>query len=517
MQKLRDWRDKEAARIGRPPYYVLSNGDLYQVVQNNPLKKEDLKDLPGWGDRKIAKYGDKVLKIMQKQEKGYQKSKAVNSEKNFIETNNSGEVLDKNEKNNVISVSEYVNLINFTVSQFGVIKVKGEISDLSGAQRGLAFFDLKDTQKDNCVMQCVVFRRNFEYLKHMLEEGMEVVVYGKPSMYEPNGSFRFVVDKMEPVGEGAYRKAMEKLKKKLQEKGYFSLERKRFVPDEIRNIGLITSKNGAAIDDFRKNLEEFGFQVFLKNVFVEGASAEASVINAIKFFNRLNFELDVLVLIRGGGSWESLRAFNEEKVVEAVAESRLPVITGVGHQKDETLAGMASDVDCSTPSMVASFLSEKRRNVLDKALELKKNLLERQENLLENKYDDLLKINRELTTKIENIFYRMDILKNNFKEKLSAKLAEEEKQSEKLKSFAKNLSDLLENQIERKEIFLNNFSKSLQFLNPKKILSRGYSIVYDEGGRIIKETQDAIKEQKIKIEVSDGFFDSLVKKIYRKK
>jgi exodeoxyribonuclease VII large subunit len=350
----------------------------------------------------------------------------------------------------------------------------------------------------------------------MLEEGMEVVVYGKPSMYEPNGSFRFVVDKIEPVGEGAYKKALERLRKKLQEKGYFSPERKSIVPDEIRNIGLITSKNGAAIDDFRKNLEEFGFQVFLKNVFVEGASAEASIIEAIKLFNRLNFKLDVLVLIRGGGSWESLRAFNEEKVVEAVVESRLPIITGIGHQKDETLTGMASDVDCSTPSMVASFLSEKRRNILNKIMELKEALLRKKEDSLKNKHNDLLKINRELTAKVENIFYKMDILKNNFKEKLSSRLLEMENRIDKINIFKKAFSDLIKSQIERKETFVDNFSKSLQLLNPKKILARGYSIVYNKKGEIIRKTEDIAKEQEIKTEVSDGFFDSVIKKIYKK-
>jgi exodeoxyribonuclease VII large subunit len=516
LQKLKNWRDKEAARMGRPSYYVLSNNNLYQVVQNNPQNEEELKNLPGWGDRKVAKYGDKILKMMHDQEENSYERNFSSSEKNLADTNKSGEVFEEGQKNNVISVSEYVNLINFTVSQFGIIKVKGEINDLSGTQRGLAFFDLKDTQRDNCVMQCVVFRRNFEYLKHMLEEGMEVVVYGKPSMYEPNGSFRFVVDKIEPVGEGAYKKAPERLRKKLQEKGYFSPERKSIVPDEIRNIGLITSKNGAAIDDFRKNLEEFGFQVFLKNVFVEGASAEASIIEAIKLFNRLNFKLDVLVLIRGGGSWESLRAFNEEKVVEAVVESRLPIITGIGHQKDETLTGMASDVDCSTPSMVASFLSEKRRNILNKIMELKEALLRKKEDSLKNKHNDLLKINRELTAKVENIFYKMDILKNNFKEKLSSRLLEMENRIDKINIFKKAFSDLIKSQIERKETFVDNFSKSLQLLNPKKILARGYSIVYNKKGEIIRKTEDIAKEQEIKTEVSDGFFDSVIKKIYKK-
>ncbi|MFO7807681.1 MAG: exodeoxyribonuclease VII large subunit [Candidatus Moraniibacteriota bacterium] len=508
LEKLKKWRDSEARKQGKPSYYVLSNDNLYQVIENSPQGKKKLVELKGWGPKKVEKYGDKVLAILNGG--GGKSSNSVQANEDFQSTENE-------EKNSIISVAEYINFINLTIGQFGNIKVRGEINDLSGVQRGLAFFNLRDTQRDNCVMQCVVYRRDFEYLKHLLEEGAEVIVHGSPSMYAPNGSFKFAVFKMDPVGEGAYKKALEKLKKKLESKGYFASERKKPLPYVIKNIGLITSKNGAAIEDFRKNLENYGFRVYLRNVYVEGAMAEDSVIGAIKFFNRINWDLDALVLIRGGGGWESLKTFNEERLVEAVVESRLPLITGIGHQKDETLVGMASDADYSTPSIVATFLSEERRKVVEALGDTEENMKFKMDIIINRKYDFLLRNNQNLKYQAEKVFYKFEMVRNRFLENISGKIKEIDTRFEFIANFKSRVENILNYKIERSEIDLKNFSTSFDLLNPKKILSRGYSIVYNKKGEVVKSVDNLKEGDQVKAELGNGFLESIIKKIHRKR
>ncbi|MDZ7611781.1 MAG: exodeoxyribonuclease VII large subunit [Candidatus Moranbacteria bacterium] len=512
LQKLKDWRDGEAGKLGKPSYYILSNDNLFKAVQERPQSKEELVKIKGWGEKKAWKYADKVLSIINESQE--ELSEDASSAKAP-----DGQPLDggDREHDNVISVAEYINLINYTVQQFGAIKVKGEINDLSGMGSGLAFFNLRDTQRDNCVMQCVVFRRDFEYLRHLLEEGLEVVVFGSPSLYAPNGSFKFMVSKMEPVGEGAYKKALEKLKRKLQAKGYFEPQRKRPLPYVIQNIGLITSKNGAAIEDFRKNLASYGFNVYLKNVFVEGNMAESSIISAIRFFNKLNMKLDALVLIRGGGGWESLKTFNEEKLVEAVVESRLPVITGVGHQKDETLAGMASDADYSTPSIVATFLSDQRRKAVEELESYGNEIAEKEKRILERKYSFLFNINQNLKSQAEKVFYQFENLKSRFLDNLSGRLQGVERGFLELENFKSQAKRNVLLNLEKKERELERLSKTIDFLNPKNILSKGYSIAYNEKGGIIRGAEDIEVGSVMKVETSQAKISSKVIGKRRKK
>lgn len=499
IQKLKEWRDELARKSNKPAYYILTNKNLEDALDLNPENYQELETLNGWGPKKVEKYGDDVLRIIRGAEEI--------EDKNLFTENQTDET--------ILSVAQYVNFINLTIQQFGEIKVTGEINDLSGVSRGLAFFDLKDTKDKDSTMQCVVFRNNFQYLSHLLEDGLEVIVYGLPSIYPKNGNFKFVVTRIEPVGEGSYKKALEVLKKKLIEKGYFSEERKRVLPEVIKKIGLITSNNGAAIHDFKRNLEEFGFEVFLKNVYVEGDQAEASIIQAIKLFNRQARPMDVLVMIRGGGSWESLKTFNSEKVVEAVISSKIPIITGIGHENDETFVGLSSDFNCSTPSITATYLSQSRKEILEKCFQLNDNLQETQEDFLNGYKNKIVNYLNKLSSKMENFFNQFNQLKQQIFNFINEKIFQANSTLEGARVFSNKLISEVENNYKNKVNFIDFFETKLGILNPKKILSRGYALIY-QGEKVLDSIQQVDKNKLLKIEFRDGFLTTKIKKIINK-
>ncbi|MEY4723573.1 MAG: hypothetical protein RLZZ324_1086, partial [Candidatus Parcubacteria bacterium] len=204
-------------------------------------------------------------------------------------------------------------------------------------------------------------------LRAPLEDGMRVRIHGVPKVYAKSGKLSVNVDRAEPVGEGALRRAFELLRKKLDGEGLFAPERKRAVPRFPRRIGLIASRESAAYTDFLRILGNRwgGTEVLSAGVAVQGKDAAAQIVSAFEWFNaHPDEEVDVIVLTRGGGAFEDLHAFNDEMVVRAVFSSRIPVVVGVGHERDETLADFAADVRASTPSNAAEIVVPDRREIL---------------------------------------------------------------------------------------------------------------------------------------------------------
>jgi exodeoxyribonuclease VII large subunit len=490
LEKLKQWRDDLAKRVGKPSYYILTNKNLEDALNLSPENPQELEELIDWGPRKIEKYGSDVLAIINFKEE--------------IQENESQELKNSANEEVILSVAQYINFINLTVQQFNEIKVTGEINDLSGTNRGLAFFDLKDSKDQDSTMQCVVFRNSFQYLEHLLEDGNEVIVYGLPSIYPKNGNFKFVVNKIEPVGKGLYRKALEKLRKKLLEKGYFSEDRKRALPRVIKKIGLITSSNGAAIHDFKRNLAEFGFEIYLKNVYVEGDQAERSIIGAIDFFNRQAENLDILVIIRGGGSWESLKTFNNEKVVEAIIGSKFPVVAGIGHENDETFAGLSADFNCSTPSIVATYLSQTREQVLEECLDLNSKLQTAEEKFLEYYENKIFNFLNNLSYGVEKIFNLFNFSERKLSNLLNEKIFQINNLIQKNDVLKKRLTVSVEDVLEKRQNAINFFKSKIDFLNPENILNKGYAIIFSKRGSVLDSIKKIKIGKKIKIRLKDG-------------
>ncbi len=252
-----------------------------------------------------------------------------------------------------LSVGAFLDLVN--ESFLGVfVSVRGEVFGLE-ERRGIQYFSLKDSEGSG-VMSCILFRSDSLRASVSISEGMEVVVEGSPHIWKPRGKFSFRVSNLRPAGEGALKKAYDALKRRLTEEGVFDESRKRPMPTFPRRIALLTSREGAAIGDFTANLGRFGFSISLFDVHVEGSRSVAELLEGIRFFNTHRDRWDALVLIRGGGSLESLEAYNDERVVRAVAGSELPVIAGIGHEKDVPLATLAADCMVSTPTAVAMLL-----------------------------------------------------------------------------------------------------------------------------------------------------------------
>lgn len=258
----------------------------------------------------------------------------------------------------IFSVSELIEILN-TFFRREEVRIRGEISELKRAVSGHVYFTVKDKEVDgsgaNAVMDVIIWKRNYEISGIALEVGMEVVLTGHPNIYPPTGRLSFVANTVELVGEGALKKAYEALKAKLTAAGAFDQARKRPLPEFPTRIGVVTSLKGAVIHDFENNLGKFGFEVIVCDSRVEGQAAVPDLLAAINTMRR--FELDALVIIRGGGSLESLQAFNNEALVRAIVDFPVPVIAGIGHDQDVPLAALAADYMTSTPTAAAHLLN----------------------------------------------------------------------------------------------------------------------------------------------------------------
>jgi exodeoxyribonuclease VII large subunit len=242
---------------------------------------------------------------------------------------------------------------------FTDIWVTGEISNCHEAQSGHIYFTLKD---ERAQVRCVCFKNQLRTMKFRPENGLHVTVRGSISVYEWRGEYQIYVENIEPVGLGALQLAFEQLKRRLEAEGLFSADRKKPLPLLPSRIGLITSPTGAAVRDvvriLRRRFRNVHLTVYPVRVQGDGASTE--IVRAVQFFNRRK-TVDVLILARGGGSLEDLWAFNEEEVARAIAASEIPVISGVGHETDFTIADFVADVRASTPSAAAELVVQTRR------------------------------------------------------------------------------------------------------------------------------------------------------------
>jgi exodeoxyribonuclease VII large subunit len=275
----------------------------------------------------------------------------------------------------VFSVSELTGRIrDLFIRNFTDILVEGELSNCHEAASGHLYCTLKD---DRAQIKCVCFKAQLRLMKFRPENGLHVTVRGSISVYETRGEYQIYIENIEPVGLGALQLAFDQLKKRLEAEGLFSAERKKPLPMLPRCIGLITSPTGAAVRDVVRILRRRFHNVHLTlyPVRVQGDGAAAEIVRAVQYFNRQQ-TVDVLILARGGGSLEDLWSFNEESVARGIAHSTIPVISGVGHETDFTIADFVADVRASTPSAAAELVVQTRREFDKHVAELRGALTE---------------------------------------------------------------------------------------------------------------------------------------------
>lgn len=254
----------------------------------------------------------------------------------------------------VFSVSEYIEFANALLGQ-AVVTIRGEVTSIS--DRGHLYFSLTDAT-EQAVLSCALWKSVRSRLPFAVEAGMEIEVVGHANVYAPSGRFTFIVESAAPVGEGALRAAYAKLKAKLEAAGYFLPDRKRPLPRYPQRVGLLTSAQGEALHDFRKHLAPVGLTVLHRDCRVEGLGAVGSIVRGLRWFNEQADPVELIVLTRGGGSLESLQAYNSFEVAEAVFASRIPVLSAVGHERDESIADYVADARASTPTHAGRLLSQ---------------------------------------------------------------------------------------------------------------------------------------------------------------
>lgn len=259
-----------------------------------------------------------------------------------------------NEENKPISVSQYIEILNSQLRKISAI-ITGEISEAKLHTSGHLYFNLKDEENES-VLQCVIWRSNYEACGIDLKIGMKIIAVGHADIWPKSGRLTFKAGAIELVGEGIIKKRYDALKKKLTEEGLFDPSRKKPIPDYPQKIGVVTSKTGAVIHDFLNNLGKFGFKVKFIDARVEGPEAVPSLLRAIEVFRKMS--VDVLVIMRGGGSIEALQAFDNEKLVREIVKFPAPVIAGIGHHQDVSLVALAADAMESTPTATANLLGK---------------------------------------------------------------------------------------------------------------------------------------------------------------
>jgi len=395
---------------------------------------------------------------------------------------------DKRPKEKVLSVAEFVKELNAILTPKQAI-VLGEVSQVS-SRSNYTFFNLKDKDEE-VSLNCFVWQRRLKSLGIDLREGMELKVNGFPKVYPRTGSLTFEVEGIGLIGEGALKVAFEKLKARLEGKGYFAPERKRPLPPFVDRVGLITSRYADAKTDFLEHLGNFGIQIYFADVRVEGTRAVSNLVQAIKFFNENVSEVDVLVVTRGGGSLESLQAFNSEDVARAVYGSKIPVLAGIGHEADQTITDLVADIRASTPTHAARILSDPWKRA---TLEIKTSRGEMLGNLQKSA------ANRQ--EKIEKI--GLDIL-------TTFRKAQNEHQ-QNLDNLIGDLAVSFGQRLETIKKLFQEQKEKLELASPLNRLRQGYSIV-KLGDSVIHSVHQLSVNDILKIKLFEGMAVSQVKEV----
>jgi exodeoxyribonuclease VII large subunit len=399
----------------------------------------------------------------------------------------------------IISVSEFLAIINETLSfAYPRVTIEGEVSSFKVNQGKFVFFDLKDESGTlNCFMM-------LHQLKLPLEDGMKIRATGSPKITKYS-KFSLTVRDIELAGEGELRRAMELLKRKLQAEGLFDDSRKRPLPPFPRRIGLITSGASAAYSDFIKILGARwgGVEVILADISVQGIRAPDQIVEALEYFNLLPEPADVIVLIRGGGSLEDLIAFSTEPVARSVASSRTPIVVGVGHEIDFSLADYAADVRAATPTDAARLVVPDRNEIAARVDAVKRRidnslfrLVHTRQTQIDrsiNVFEAYLRHPRERVTAREAALWRgLDRLSH----RLSIASGESARLSHRLSDFERLVIAKTKND-------LANLERVLRGFDPTSILNRGYAIVRHDD-HILRSSADIAPGDSLMIQLAKG-------------
>ncbi len=362
--------------------------------------------------------------------------------------------------------------------------VRGEISNFSQPRSGHLYFTLKDSES---AMRCVMWKLSAMRLRFTPTDGMLVEAHGAMSIYPAQGQVQLYVDALRPAGEGALYQEFLRLRAQLEAEGLFDPSHKRALPRLPKHIGVVTSATGAALHDILQTLNRRlpTLRVTVAPTPVQGVEAPAGIIAALKRLNSLP-DLDLIILARGGGSIEDLWAFNDEGVARAIFASRYPVISGVGHETDFTIADFVADLRAPTPTGAAELATPITKEELRAALQGAEAQLTE---LINRQLEDLKQALQLAQSELRRSSPLLRILNN----------------IQRLDELQGRLERAIQQQLQRKQNNLANASDRLASLNPQAVLKRGYAIITDQAtGQIISHTRQAVPWQPVWLQVQDG-------------
>jgi exodeoxyribonuclease VII large subunit len=433
------------------------------------------------------------------------------------------------------SVSDLTGRIrDLLAGEFTDVFVEGEVSNAHAAQSGHLYFTLKDI---NAQIRCVCFRTQLARLKFRPEDGLHVTVRGSISVYEARGEYQFYVEHVEPVGLGALQLAFDQLKKRLDAEGLFDPDRKKSLPVLPQCVGLITSPRGAAVRDVVRILQRRfpNLHVVLYPVRVQGEGAAGEIVQAIRYFDRKQLA-DVLILARGGGSLEDLWAFNEEPVARAIVACTIPIIAGIGHETDFTIADFAADIRASTPSAAAEMVVRTRQefdahlcDLRDKIAQLLRyRVLQASHKLREldlhraaRRLEDALRRRRQHTDefaaqlaaalrgRVQTLQQRLELALSrlaavDFRARLRAAAV-------RLDQRATQLGVRASRALAAKGQLLDKLLVQLEERSPLRVLERGYAICYDAAGNVVQAADQVMIGDHIRVRLARGRLGAEVK------
>lgn len=433
----------------------------------------------------------------------------------------------------IYSVSELTgDLRKRLEKEFWSIRVQGELSGVSAPSSGHFYFALKD---EKCLIRCAWFKNRRNANSILPEEGMQVIVDGQISLYQPRGDLQLIITGMQISGEGALRLAFEKLKQKLDAEGLFDAEHKQPIPEIPKTIGLITSPTGAVLHDMMITIQRRFpmLRTILYPVAVQGEHAPDEIVRMFKVAARRN-EVDVIVLARGGGSAEDLQAFNTEQVAKAISNCPIPVISAIGHQIDVSISDFVADYSAPTPTGAAEFLttsgSQLRENIhrlSTRLLDLSQRFLQQRQQALDYhsvrlvRPDERLRLQQQrhhhatqqLVSKIENELKARHVRLNNIVSSLRIHfpVSQISLLRHNIQSCQDTLNRAISTHFSESIKKVDALQRSINILGPLTTLDRGYAIVFNQQGKVVTSPSAVKVGEDLDLQVAKGHIKASAK------
>lgn len=439
------------------------------------------------------------------------------------------------EHNEIYTVSRLNNEVRFLLEDtFATLLIEGEISNFAAPHSGHWYFCLKDASAQ---VRCAMFKSSQRDVGFIPKDGLHVLIKARVSLYENRGEFQLIAEEMEERGEGKLRRAFEALKKKLAAEGLFDTAHKKALPPFPKQIGVVTSATGAAIRDILIVLKRrhAALSVIIYPTLVQGENAAPAIVRAIQTANRRN-ECDLLILARGGGSLEDLWPFNEEMVARAIYESKLPIVSGVGHEVDFTIADFVADMRAPTPSAAAEMVTPDQSELMQLLLRQRQTLVRIMRHKLANQTQQLTWMQKHLsqlhpTRRLREKMQLLDFYEATFTQLHFRLINQRQTQVNELKAKLLNLSphygiNQMQHQLQYKQGQLKNFmmaifqhkkmqlgniASRLDALSPLATLKRGYAIVTAKN-QIITESHQVKPGEKLNVKLNKGQLTCVVEK-----